>query len=154
MPLAMTDLDELRKQLTASLPEQTKWRLRETWVSFNFSRLKHSLLPVTSERTLGAIPEEWSRYRVFGEEYFENGGAFVCVDEVDGSIQRIDVELDDPVSLFSTSANQFVASFCLLENYFASQTQSPEDLVRQLRLTDAAAFDTGCQWRLLSDYLR
>ena len=99
------------------------------------------------------MPKDWDRYRVFGDEHFDNGGAFICIDETDDSIRRVDVELDQSVGLFSASVSQFVTCFRLLDDYFASAKQSPKDLAVELRLTDTKAFDARSQWRLLSDYL-
>lgn len=151
----MTAIERYQKELSDSLPDHARWQFRDTWVSFAFSRLKTSLLSVTDEQLVGGtMPIDWRRLRVFGDERFENGGAFVCVDESDGSVRRIDVELNDPVTLFSTSVAQFAACFRLVDGYFASDSRSPADLARQLGEADRQAFDAGSHWRLFSDYLK
>jgi hypothetical protein len=123
-------------------------------VSFDFSRLKTCLSRVTAEHIVGTMPTGSQRYPVFGEERFTNGSAFICIDEADGSVRRIDVELDEPVSIFSTSATQFASTFRLFDDFFASGVQSPAELARRLRAADTQGFDAGSHWRLLSDYLR
>lgn len=151
----MNDSREFQKQLIDSLPNQAMWQFREVWVSFDFSRLKKRLLPVTAESIVGgALPTEWLRYQVFGDERFNNGGAFVCIDEMDGSVVRIDVELEKPLSLLNTSVDRFVTSFKLLNNYFVFATQDLEDLTRRLRFADSKAFDEGSHWWALTDYLK
>ena len=150
----MVDLEIIREKLKALLPEQAKWEFKETWVSFDFSRLKHSLIRVTDEQTVGPpVPADWHKYRVFGDEFFSNGSAFICIDETEGSVQRIDMELKSPIGLFATNTDQFAATFQILDQYFALQTEAPEELAKQLRLADAEAFDAGSDWRLLSDHL-
>jgi hypothetical protein len=149
----MNDVNEIQADLKAQLPEQAKWRFKDAWVSFDFSRLKCALTRVTDEEIVGTVPDGWRKYRVFGDERFSNGSAFICIDETDGAVRRIDVELENPVSLFATSTSKFAKTFQLLNEYFALRTQALDDLVKQLRLTDAEAFDAGSHWRLLSDYL-
>jgi len=151
---SMADLEMIRENLKALLPEQAKWEFKETWVAFDFSRLKRSLMRVTDEQINGTFPIEWSKYRVFGDERFSNGSAFICIDETEGSVRRIDLELEDPLSFFATNSGRFATAFRLLDQYFASQRQTPEELATQLRLADAEAFDAGSHWRLLSDYLK
>jgi hypothetical protein len=150
----MTDVKEIQKDLKAELPEQVKWQIDDAWLSFNFSRLKHSLTRVTDEEIVGTIPDDWCKYRVFGDERFSNGSAFICIDETDGTVRRIDVELENPLSLFATNAARFNASFRLLDQYFKSKTQTSDQLENQLRLADAEAFEAGSHWRLLSNYLK
>jgi hypothetical protein len=150
----MTDVNEIQKDLKVQLPEQAKWQFKDEWVSFDFSRLKRALMQVTDEKIIGTMPGDWRKYRVFGDERFSNGSAFICIDETDGAVRRIDVELETPLSLFATDAARFATSFRLLDQYFALQTQTPDELANQLRLADAEAFDAGSHWRLLSDYLK
>jgi hypothetical protein len=146
---------EFQKQLIDSLPKQAMWRFRETWVSFDFSRLQKRLLPVTAECIVGGpLPVDWLRYRVFGDERFDNVGAFVCIDVVDGSVVRIDVELEKPVSLLNTNVERFATSFGLLNDYFGSAVKDLEDLTTRLQLADSAAFDAGSHWWALTDYLK
>jgi len=150
----MIHLKEIQENLKALLPEQAKWQFKEDWVAFDFSRLKHSLFRVTDEQIVGGtMPVEWQKYYVFGDERFSNGSAFVCIDETDGAVRRIDVELDAPLGLFTTSAARFATTFRLLNEYFASGRQEPDELANQLRLADAEAYDAGSHWRLLSDDL-
>jgi len=115
------------------------------------------LRPVTTEPVVGGppLPPDWLRYRVFGEEKFPNAGsAFVCADEIGGSVVRIDVELEQPLSVLNTSVDRFATSFRLLNEYFSSAKQDLEDLTRRLRLIDREAFDAGSHWRALTDFLK
>ena len=154
-PPSMNDaIESARKLLLRSLPNESKWQFRDTWVSFDFSRLRRSLPCITQEPITGTIPQEWQRYHVFGNELFENGSAFLCFDELDGSVRRIDVELAQPVSLMNASICQFTDSFQIWSVYFSSEIREPEELARQLRAADRDTYDAGSQWRLLSDCLR
>jgi hypothetical protein len=151
---SMIHLKEIQADLKALLPEQAKWQFKEEWVAFDFSRLEHSLSRVTDEQIVGGtMPADWQKYRVFGDEVFSNGCAFVCIDETDGAVRRIDVELETPLGLFATNTASFTTTFRLLNEYFASRRQTPDMLAKQLRLADVEAYDAGSHWRLLSDYL-
>jgi hypothetical protein len=87
-----------------------------------FCRLESGLSPVTNERTVGPpLPSDWSIYWVIGDEFFCNGSAFWCIDQRDGQIVRIDIELDDPIDFVNSSVE------CLARTLVAATKWSAQD---------------------------
>src|SRR5262245_27140841 len=93
--------------LGGSLPSHTRWDFKNTWVAFDFTMLRSGVRPLVEAAAMSEVPAEWRRLHCFGEEIFDDGGAFLCVDEGDGSIHRFDGELDEPDSLLNSAALQF-----------------------------------------------
>ena len=52
----------------------------------------------------------------------------------------------------NTSVPEFIASFRLVNDYFALDRWTPSDLATRLLLADRVAYETASHWRILVDY--
>jgi hypothetical protein len=124
------------------------WEARE--MELSFLPLASGIRLLRDEASYAELREEWSHYWIVGEEDFDVGGAWWCLDGRNGHVLRIDPELDDPVSLVNASVPRL--SRCLLEALDWARSRagggiSPpaetERLGEALRRCDPHAAETG-----------
>jgi hypothetical protein len=105
----------------------------------------------------GPIDPAWSSLLLFAAmDHSDGGGAqpFLCVDENTGRIHGLDLERDSgEVFLFNSSAEQFIATFALLDSAIRLGETSLEQAAARIEAMGEAAFRDS-EWRLLIEYLR
>ena len=141
--------DQPNEAILESLPTHARWEFRETWVEFDFLRVVADFRDIKDADISGDIPAEWLSFRVFGEETFSNGSALLCINGADGSIIRLDVELDDPVSVLNSGMSRFVGSFLALDGWLTRGQGTREDVDQALRAIDPGPYERGSQWQVL-----
>jgi len=74
-------------------------------------KFRESTSTVLKEEFVGpSLPADWDRYVVFADEEFPNGSAWYCVNNENGAVYRIDIELDNPVEYVNSSLEAFKKS--------------------------------------------
>jgi hypothetical protein len=103
--------DEARRFLgRVGLPALIRYSEGPRVAKITFCRLGAGPTPVLSEPIVGGpLAAEWSRYRILGDEFFCNGAAWWCIDERSGSVERIDIELGEPIAFANSSVAHFAS---------------------------------------------
>jgi hypothetical protein len=147
----------------AGLPALIRYFGGATECKITFCRLPSRLSPVLAEQTVGPpLPREWSVYWVLGDEFFCNGAAWWCIHERSGRVDRIDIELAEPIEFANSSVAHFASAVLAAldwssgPNRLAAQWPSEVDrLKRQLAVIDPAGMESGRNfWPAYLDYLR
>jgi len=121
----------------------------------SFTPLEKKLVPYNSLITWGdfcdaARDREWSHQFVMGEEEFCNGHASFCVHDQDGTVNRLDCELDkDPQCFVNSSVELFGKSLLVAQNWSVTvhlkgelpSAGSFEMLASRLQRADPRAFE-------------
>jgi hypothetical protein len=120
----------------------------------SFTPLEEELVPYNAIIRWGAFynetrDREWSHQLVVGEEEFCNGHASICIHEHDGTVNRLDCELDDePQCFVNSDVELFGKSLLFAQKWSAAvhtngalpSVGSFETLASELRRTDPRAF--------------
>jgi hypothetical protein len=156
--------DSGREFLTqAGLPALVRFTCGSTNAVITFCRLAHGLSPVLGEKTVGpALPQDWAAYWILGDEFFCNGSAWWCIDERTGRIDRIDVELAQPVEFANSSVAHFawvahaVLSWSNRLNRSGNEWSAKVDEIeRELMVIDQACMGSRQNfWPVFFDCLR
>lgn len=112
----------------------------------SFGRLARGLTPLVAEPQVGpGVPPEWSPYVIVGDEQFDNGSAWYCIDRDTGHVVRVDPELDRPASLVNTTLPRFAMAMLLSISWSANvRALSPSwDAAVQLLAGLLSAQDPG-----------
>ncbi len=149
------DRKAIESTLAAGLPVQARWMIDGTPLDCEFTvgRLGLHTLP---EEELESSDTASPDLLVFGVQDFAAGGGarnWLCVSEGDGRIYGFDPEREEPMFLFNSSIDRFVATFRLLEDYLAKNKPLPLDCESRLQAIDPEAYPTS-DWRLLVECLR
>lgn len=120
----------------------------------SFSPLEKELVPYNQLIGWGdlddeALDREWSHHLVVGEEEFCNGHASFCVHEHDGTVNRLDCELQDAQGFVNSSIERFGKSLLIAQKWSIAVHSSGalpaagsfEMLASELKRTDPRAFD-------------
>jgi hypothetical protein len=95
----------------AGLPALIQYFGGSTESKITFCRLASGLSPVLAEETAGSpLPREWSVYWILGDEFFCNGAAWWCIHERTGHVDRIDIELAQPIEFANSSVAHFASA--------------------------------------------
>ena len=74
-------------------------------------KFRESTSTVLNDEIVGpALPTDWDKYVVFADEEFPNGSAWYCLNNENGAIYRIDIELDNPIEYVNSSLEAFKKS--------------------------------------------
>jgi hypothetical protein len=121
----------------------------------SFAPLEKELVPYNAIIGWGdfydeARDREWSLQLVVGEEEFCNGHASICIHEYDGTVNRLDCELDKHPNCFVNSDVVLFGKSLLLAQKWSGvvhangalpSVESFETLASELRRTDPRAFE-------------
>jgi len=149
--------------LRAGLPALVRCHEASNESKITFCRLSRGLSSVIDEKTVGTpLPSSWSRYLVAGDEFFCNGAAWWCIHQANGSIVRIDIELDDPVEFVNTSVAHFAAAISMAVGWSAKcrrtaqeWTREVDQLVNAIRTLDPPALKSRrCFWLRFLEFIR
>jgi hypothetical protein len=95
----------------AGLPALIRYFGGSTPCNMTFCRLASGLSRVLAERTVGpSPPREWAVHWVLGDEFFCNGSAWWCIHERTGQVDRIDIELAQPIKFANSSVAHFASA--------------------------------------------
>jgi SUKH-4 immunity protein len=128
-----------------------------------FCRLASGPSPVLAEQTVGPpLPREWSVYWVLGDEFFCNGAAWWCIHERTGQVERIDIELAEPIEFANNSVAHFASAVLAALVWSSRPDRSAAEwpsevnrLTRQLAVLDPASMESGRNfWPVYLDYIR
>jgi hypothetical protein len=98
----------------AGLPRHITFAHKSLPSEMSFVRLSDGLQNVIAVQTVGpAFPSGWSVYWIMGEESFDNGSAWFCIHQDSGHVVRMDIELDNPISLVNTSVAHLATAILL-----------------------------------------
>jgi hypothetical protein len=98
----------------AGLPALIRYFEGVTKGLITFCRLDSGLDPVLGEKTVGPpLPSEWSVYWILGDEFFCNGSAWWCLHGPTGRVDRIDIEIDPPISFANSSVAHFASALLI-----------------------------------------
>ncbi|HEV3418502.1 MAG TPA: SUKH-4 family immunity protein [Pirellulales bacterium] len=139
----------------AGLPALITYVEDEPLFKITFCRLEAGLTPVLMEKYHGTLPGDWNCYWVLGDEYFSNGAAWWCIDQRDGRILRIDIELAEPIMLANASVAHFTSALLVAVSWSAQQDcnglhrpDAVNQLERQLNELDPECMRSGGSfWR-------
>jgi hypothetical protein len=121
----------------------------------SFTPLEKELVPYNTTFTWGDFYNEardraWSHQLVIGEEEFCNGHASICIHEHEGTVNRLDCELDKDAECFVNSdAERYGKSLLFAKNWSVTvhangalpSVSALEALASELRRVDPRAFD-------------
>jgi hypothetical protein len=99
---------------------------------------------------------------VLGDEFFCNGGAWWCIHQEDGSIFRIDIELDDSIEFANTSVAHFTSVLLATVNWSSkckrtqrNWRQEVDQLADEVGFIDKRAMKSPRHfWYRLLEYFR
>jgi hypothetical protein len=149
--------------VNAGLPALIRCFGGSTESKITFCRLASGLSPLLAERTVGPpLPREWARYWVLGDEFFCNGGTWWCLQEGTGRVDRIDIELAEPVEFANTSAAHFASAVLAALVWSRRVSRSAEGwpsevnrFERELALIDPAGMESRRNfWPVYLDSVR
>jgi SUKH-4 immunity protein len=156
--------DEAREFLSdAGLPALIRVLSDSTASRITFCRLAQGVSPVLGEETVGpSLPLEWSAYWILGDDFFCNGSAWWCIDARTGSVNRIDIELPQPIEFVNSSVAHFASTLVAVSNWCEQCSQSPiewnsraDQLNCELAVIDSRAMERNRSfWPALLDFIR
>ena len=149
------DRKTIETVLASGLPECARWLLDGATLDFQFTVSRLGLRRLREEeRPSDDAPS--NELLVFGEQDFAEGGGahpWLCARMPDGWICGFDPDNDDdPVFLLNSSAERFVATFRVLNEYLASGAPLPPDCSTRLQAIDPEAYPSS-DWRELAEHL-
>jgi hypothetical protein len=160
-PLIRGRLDERRMPMatrdflvTFGLPRVVIFEWRNAF-EISFTPLEKELVPHNAIIRWGdfydeARDREWGQQLVVGEEEFCNGHASICIHEDDGTVNRLDCELDkNPKCFVNSTIELFGMSLLFAQKWSAAvhangalpSVGSFEALAGELRRADSRAFE-------------
>ena len=121
----------------------------------SFTPVEKELVPYNTTFTWGDFYNEardraWSHQLVIGEEEFCNGHASICIHEHEGSVNRLDCELDKDAECFVNSdVERYGKSLLFAQNWSVAvhangalpSVAALETLASELRRVDPRAFE-------------
>jgi hypothetical protein len=148
------------------LPSVVIFECRNSF-EISFATLQKELVPYNATMRWGdfyseALDREWSHQLVFGEEEFCNGHASFCVHDDDGTVNRLDCELEDPQCFVNSSVELFGMSLLFAQKWSVTthsdgalaSAESLEMLANGLKRYDPRAFqDDKSFWPGLLEYV-
>jgi|GEM_PF-1820871 len=155
--MSRTHLQALKSTL-ARLPRTSRWMLRDALLDFTFLSL-HETLPPIGDNLLHAWAEAnpvWRSWRVIGDYSYAGGGGshpLICLRPDDAAVCGLDLEREDPVFIFNSTAERFQETFAYLESFLAKGAALPACAEDKLLSIDSEGFPRS-EWRLLVAYLR
>lgn len=141
----MFDLTFARVEVATHLPQHARWMLGETPLDFNFLNKSYDFRHLTDRDVIGGpLPEGWSKYLVFGEYGFADGGGaspWIAVQRDDGSVWGLDIERTPETKVcFNSSINKFISTFQVLNEYLSAGKTLTKDLIQQVNDFDPDEF--------------
>jgi hypothetical protein len=121
----------------------------------SFTPIEKELVPYNTTFTWGDFYNEvrdraWSHQLVIGEEEFCNGHASICIQEHEGTVNRLDCELDKHAKCFVNSdVERYGKSLLIAQNWSVAvhsnsalpSVEAFETLATELRRLDPRAFE-------------
>jgi hypothetical protein len=147
----------------AGLPALIRYFGGLTECRITFCRLSSGLSPVLAEETVGPpLPREWSVYWVLGDEFFCNGEAWWCIHERTGQIDRIDIELAQPIEFVNSSVAHFASALLAALEWSSRISRSAEEwpsevdeFKRKLAVNDPASMESRRNfWPVYLNFIR
>jgi SUKH-4 immunity protein len=147
----------------AGLPALVRYFGGSTEVKATFCRLAMGLSPVLGEKTGGPpLPPEWSVYWILGDEFFCNGSAWWCIHEQTGHVNRIDIELNQPIKFANSSVAHFASAVLAASSWSDRCSRSAENwpsevdrLKRELADLDSSSMESDRNyWPVYLDFIR
>ena len=103
-----------------------------------------------------AFPHDWHRYWRLGDVEYIQSSAWVCIEEVSGSIVTVDVESDHPICRVNASVLLMAVSMNVIADWYGEtfgDMEAVDDLLK--RLDDGVpGFDASEYWKPLIEYQR
>jgi hypothetical protein len=147
----------------AGLPALIRYFGGSSECRITFCRLASGLSPVLAAETVGPpLPPEWSLYRVLGDEFFCNGAAWWCLHEQTGQVDRIDIELAQPIEFVNSSVAHFAAAVLAASAWSSRGSRSAEAWPTEVDAfkRELAVIDPECMasrrsfWPVYLDFIR
>ena len=153
----MIDVEPIRLQIVTRLPVRVRWLVNGTPLDFDFSRSQAPLRPIMAGDVIaGAVEEQWTSLRIFGEEdYAEGGGAspYLGVHSESGEIFGLDVEREMlQMFLLNSDIHRFIQTFLELDRMLRLGGPPDAQIGGRLEQIDPVAFQHS-DWRFLCDYV-
>jgi hypothetical protein len=140
--------------ISFGLPRIVVFEWRSSF-EISFAPLEKELVPYNAIIEWGdfyneVLDHEWGHQLVVGEEEFCNGHASICIHAKDGTINRLDCELDkNPKCFVNSNVELFGMSLLNAQNWSAAvhingtlpSVRSIEALASELRSADPRAFE-------------
>ncbi len=112
----------------AGLPAMIRYFAGATDGLITFCRLASGLKPLLSQETVGpALPLEWSIYSIMGDEFFCNGTAWWCIHGALGHVERIDIEIEQPIEFVNSSVGHFASALLAASMWSGSGSPKKQD---------------------------
>jgi hypothetical protein len=149
------DLEQVRLEITRSLPQYLYWAAFGVAWTFDFSRAQCELLPGTAiDLVSGAVDPSWSELFVFGEEHFDGGASpALAIHVPTGEVRGLDVEREaSPVFLLNSGIRPFIETIRVLDRALRLRDLPARDVAPLLEAIDPAAFRRS-EWRDLTTAL-
>ena len=153
-----TDPKAVQSAAVAGLPDHARWTIHDTPLDFYFSDARRcGPRSLTGHDVDGGLPDEWSKFLVFGwYDYAEGGGAapWIGVRKRDGAVHGLDIEREDggATFMFNSSIGRFIDSFAALGQYLRNGQPLPPDIAARVRDIDPDAYPMS-EWRLLIEHV-
>ena len=122
----------------AGLPKVFRLRYAQQ-IDFDFLPRAISMNEIwAAEMTDFSMPVSWARFWQIGAITYTQAKAWLCIEELTGRIVAIDVDIDDPVDVVSTSATRMMLS---LKHLIDWSRATGGRLCEVVRLREALAND-------------
>jgi hypothetical protein len=110
-------------------------------VRFTFSVAAQNLAEVWAAKMPDwSFPVGWGRFWRIGDITYTQADAWLCIEELSGSVVAVDVDIDDPMYMVNGSVAALVRCMRLLDDWFRSGNGS---LASVAALTTALATDSA-----------